>query len=114
AVGVAVLAGFAAPPVLALRNTPTLRVIRRDLDVPGAAAWASAAAGLAALMALLTWQAGSLELGGLVLGGLAMALVVLGVLGLGLVALLRRLRARLQGPWRYGLANVSRRAGASV
>lgn len=113
-VGFAVLAGFAAPPVLALRNTPTLRVIRRDLDTPGAAAWASALAGLLALMALLTWQAGSLQLGALVLGGLAAALLALALLGLGLVALLRRVRARLKGPWRYGLANVSRRAGTSV
>ncbi len=114
AVGFAVLAGFAAPPVLALRNTPTLRVIRRDLDAPGAAAWSSGLAGLLALMALLTWQAGSLKLGGLVLAGLLAALIVLAALGFGLVALLRRLRGRLKGPWRYGLANVSRRAGTSV
>ena len=31
-----------------------------------------------------------------------------------LIALLRRVRSRLRGPWRYGLANVSRRAAASI
>jgi len=30
------------------------------------------------------------------------------------MALLRRLRSRLRGPLRYGLANLSRRAGAGI
>ena len=48
------------------------------------------------------------------LGGIAVTLVVLGLIAFALVWLLKRLRGRLQGPWRYGLANVSRRPAASI
>ena len=46
--------------------------------------------------------------------GIVATLAALAGLAWGLIALLRRVRARLRGPWRYGLANVSRRAGASI
>src|SRR5690606_24640306 len=46
--------------------------------------------------------------------GLAAAFAALALLAWGLVALVRRLRTRLRGPLRYGLANVSRRPASSV
>jgi len=49
-----------------------------------------------------------------VLGGILGTLAALALLALGLVYALRALRSRLRGAWRYGLANVSRRAGSSV
>ncbi|GAA4858795.1 ABC transporter permease [Luteimonas vadosa] len=114
AVGLVVLLAFAAPPVLALRRVPALRVLRRDLDPTEPSAWVVAIVGLAGLAALLWWKAGSATLGFAMLGGIVATLAVLALLAYGLVAGVRRLRTRLRGSLRYGLANVSRRAGTSI
>ena len=114
AVGLVVLLAFGAPPVLALRRVPALRVLRRDLDPTEPSAWAVAAVGLGGLAALLWWKAGSPELATAMLLGIVATLAVLALLAWGLIALVRRLRSRLRGSLRYGLANVSRRAGTSV
>ena len=114
AVGFTVLLAFAAPPVLALRRVPALRVLRRDLGDVEPGAIVASLAGLGGLTALLWWKAGSVELGLTMLGGIAGTFIVLALLAFGLVALLRRVRTRLRGPLRYGLANVSRRAAVSV
>ncbi|MGQ0800475.1 MAG: ABC transporter permease [Pseudomarimonas sp.] len=113
-VGFCVLLAFALPPILALRRVSAARVLRREAGGLEAGAVASTVAGLAGLTALLWWKAGSVSLGGVVLLGILATLAVLALLALALIALLRHLRGRLRGPWRYGLANVSRRAGASV
>ncbi|MCM2355507.1 MAG: FtsX-like permease family protein [Arenimonas sp.] len=113
-VGLTVLLAFGVPPVLALRRVPALRVLRRDLDPTEPSAWVVAVAGLAGLAALLWWKAGSATLGTAMLVGILATVAVLAALAWALIALLRRLRSRLRGPWRYGLANVSRRAGASI
>ena len=113
-VGLTVLAAFGLPPVLALRRVPALRVLRRDLDMTEPSAWLVALAGLAGLALLLRWKAGSAVVGLSMLGGIAGTLAVLGLVAYALVLLLRRLRPRLRGPWRYGLASVSRRPAASV
>ncbi|GAB2656072.1 ABC transporter permease [Arenimonas aestuarii] len=113
-VGMTVLLAFAVPPVLALRRVPALRVLRRDLDPTEPAAWVVGLAGLAGLAALLWWKAGSAALGTAMLVGILVTVGVLALLAWGLILLMRRLRTRLRGPLRYGLANVSRRAGASI
>jgi putative ABC transport system permease protein len=113
-VGMVVLLAFAAPPVLALRRVPALRVLRRDLDPVEPSAWLVALAGFAGLAALLWWKAGSATLGVAMLGGIAVTLAVLALLAWLLIVLVRRLRTRLRGSLRYGLANVSRRAGTSI
>ena len=113
-VGLVVLLAFGAPPVLALRRVPALRVLRRDLDATEPSAWAVGLAGFAGLAALLWWQAGSATLGLTMLAGIALTLAALAAVAFSLIALVRRLRTRLRGSLRYGLANVSRRAGTSV
>ena len=75
-VGLALLLGFALPPLVQLKNVPALRVMRRELGSPGAGAAASYAAGFVTLCALLVWQAGDSRLGAYVVGGFAVALVV--------------------------------------
>ncbi len=114
AVGFVVLLAFAVPPVLALRGVPALRVLRRDLDVRSPSALALTALALGGFGALLWWQAKSPELAGAMLGGLVIAFVALAALGYALVRGIDLLRPRLRGPWRYGLANVSRRAATTV
>lgn len=113
-VGLLVLLAFGAPPVLALRRVPALRVLRRDLDGAEPAAWAVVLAGLGGLAALLWWQAGTPALALAILLGVGATLAVLAALAGVLVLAVRALRTRLRGPLRYGLANVSRRAGTSV
>lgn len=113
-VGLTVLLAFGVPPVLALRRVPALRVLRKDVDVAEPSAWVAALVGLSGLALLLWWKAGSATLGTAMLLGISGTLAVLGLLAYGLIVLVRRLRGRLQGPWRYGLANVSRRPAASV
>jgi putative ABC transport system permease protein len=114
ALGLVVLIAFGAPPVLALRRVPALRVLRRDLDPVEPSAWAVGALAIGALGALLWWKAGSPELGTAMLVGLVGTLVVLALLAWVLILGVRALRGRMRGPLRYGLANVSRRAGTSV
>ncbi len=113
-VGMVVLLAFGAPPVLALRRVPALRVLRRDLDPTEPSAWLVALTGLAGLAALLWWKAGSAVLGSAMLIGILATLAVLAALAWLLIVAVRRLRSRLRGSLRYGLANVSRRAASSV
>ncbi len=113
-VGLIVLMAFGAPPVLALRRVPALRVLRRDLDATEPSAWLVAVLGLAGLAVLLWWQAGSATLGMAMLLGIVLTLAALALLAMLLIVGVRRLRGRLRGSLRYGLANVSRRAGTSI
>ncbi len=109
ATGMVVLLTFAVPPVLALRKVPALRVLRRDAPMREPSAWLLLLLGLAGLASLLWWKAGSAELGIAMLSGIALTLAILAGLAMLLIVVLRRLRTRLRGPLRYGLANVSRR-----
>ncbi len=113
-VGLVVLLTFGAPPVLALRRVPALRVLRRDLDPTEPSSLLVGALGLVGLGALLWWKAGSAQLATAMLVGIVATLAVLASLAWLLIAFVRRARARLRGSLRYGLANVSRRAGTSV
>ncbi|HLX24697.1 MAG TPA: FtsX-like permease family protein, partial [Usitatibacter sp.] len=114
AIGFVLLLGFTLPPLLRLRNASTLRVLRRDLAPAEPLTAAAFALGLAALSGLILWQAGDLRLGGIALGGFAAALAVSAIAGYALIRLVARMRRAASGPWRYGLANLRRRTGASL
>ncbi len=113
-VGMVVLLAFGAPPVLALRRVSAMRVLRRDLDGSEPSAWLVALAGFAGMAALLWWKAGSATLGAAMLVGIAATLAVLALMAWLLIVVVRRLRSRLRGSLRYGLANVSRRPATSI
>ena len=114
-VGLVLLLGFALPPLVQLKNVPAVRVIRREPGAPKGGAIAAYAAGLAALAALLIWQAGDLRLGTYVVGGFlaaVFAFAAIAWLALRLAAsapVARRLGAR-SAALRYGLANLRRHA----
>ncbi|HUP29760.1 MAG TPA: FtsX-like permease family protein, partial [Usitatibacter sp.] len=113
-IGFVLLLGFTLPPLLRLRNTSTLRVLRRDLAAAEPLSLAAFVLGLGALSALIVWQAGDVKLGSIALGGFAAALAVSAAAGYGLIRLVSRLRGAASGPWRYGLANLRRRTGGSL
>jgi len=113
-IGLVVLFAFAAPPLLALRRVPALRVLRRDISGTEPSAWWAGFSGLVGLVALLWWQAGSVSLALTMLGGLSATLAVLMLLAWALIVLLRRARTGLRGPLRYGLANLSRRTALGI
>ena len=113
-VGLIGLVGFALPPVLGLRHTSTMRVIRRELETRSPVTISSYLFGMVALSALVLWQAGSVQLGIRVLGGVALTGLVLGLIAFGLIVFLKRLLPGLRVERRFAMANIIRRKNASV
>lgn len=117
-VGNVLLLGFALPPLLQLKGVPPVRVIRREAGPVRQPTYLAYGSALAALAALLLWQAGDLTLGGYVVAGFSIAAAVfVGVswFGLRLLAGTGARRLLLRSPaLRYGLANLGRRAAANA
>ncbi len=114
ATGLALLLGFALPPLLRLRQVPPLRALRRDIGLPRAGTWVAWVCAALSIAALVIWQAGDLRLATRVLGGVLTALLLLVAAARGLVALLVPLRSRGGSAWRYGLAALARRPGLTA
>ena len=114
AVGVCLLLAFALPPVLHLRNVPTVRVIRRELGAPALPVIGSALFGGAVLVGLLFWVAGDARLG----AWASLGFVLGPALFVGLAWLAVRLIGALARRWpggsavRLGVVSLGRRPGA--
>lgn len=108
------LAGFAMPALMHLKNVPPLRVLRHDAGSGGPRQWLVYGAAAAAITALLFWLIQDIELVARVLGGALVAAVVLALAGWMLVAGVSRLRSGGGAAWRYGLASIGRRGADSV
>ena len=112
ATGMLLLFGFALPPLVALANVPPLRVLRRDLPRPRAGGIVAYACGIAVVSVLIGWQAQEAQAAWIVLGGVAALLVSCAAIAWLLLTLLKRVPQRGVS-WRFGLANLRRRAFAS-
>jgi len=110
----AMLIGFALPPLLQLKSTPPARVLRKTVTAPPLRYGVSYLLALAALFAILWSMVRDTELVLSVLAGVLGVGVVLSLAGYALVRLTSRLRGGVGVAWRYGLANVSRRGTGSV
>lgn len=108
-VGLALLLGFALPPLLRLREVPTLRVLRRDLDPPPATAWLGFAIAGSTMSLLIIWQAGDLNLAVRILGGVLGTLLALVLTARGLIGVLRLRSGSTGSAWARGLGNLRRR-----
>lgn len=113
-VSMVLLLGFALPPILNLRSVPALRVLRRDIGLPNTHSITGYLLGLATLSLLFLWKAGDPKLGFYIIAGFIIAIASFGLIGWLLVKALSGLRHQAGGAWRYGLANIRRRALSSI
>jgi putative ABC transport system permease protein len=111
---IAVLAGFALPPLLQLQRVPALRVLRRDVGPPPPLVLLAFAPAVAVVLLLIYWVVREVRLFVYLSAGLAVFLALLALAGTGLVVLAGRLRGRVGVAWRFGVANLSRRRAESV
>ena len=111
---VALLAGFALPPLLQLSRVPALRVLRRDVGPPPLLIVLAFGPALAVVLLLVYWVVPERQMFLYFTGGLAAFVLVLTLAGGLLVALAGRLRGRVGVAWRFGVANLSRRRAESV
>src|SRR5688572_2972416 len=111
---VAVLGGFALPPLLQLSRTPALRVLRRDVGPPAPLVVLAFGPAVLAVVFLIYWVTRDIRIFTAFALGLAGFLLVVAALGWLLVKLTTRLRHGVGVSWRYGIANLGRRRAESV
>lgn len=109
-----ILAGFALPPLLQLRQVPPARVLRHNVSAPPLRYLTVYAIAVGALIALLLALVRDGRLVMYVTLGTLATVLVLGVVGLLLVRSLGTLRRAVGVSWRYGVANIARRGRESV
>lgn len=112
ATGLMLLLGFALPPLVTLAQVPPLRVLRRDLPRPKTSGLVAYGVGAATIAILIAVQAREAQAGLIMVGGVAGLLVVAALAAFAVLAILRRIPQR-GVTWRFGLANLRRRAFAS-
>lgn len=107
-------AGFALPPLVALRSVAPMRILNRSLDTrPGLAGglWLLPILGALAIPVI---QLGNLRLAMIMLGGSAALAAVLALTAWLAMGLSRRLSKRTRADWRFGLAGLHRRRGQGI
>ena len=111
---VAILVGFALPPLLQLKRVPPARVLRRNVEPPPLRFMLVYGLAIGAVLALLYWLVRDSRLVTYVALGIGATFLLLAAAGWLLVRALRPLRGGVGVAWRYGLANISRRGRDSV
>ncbi|HKO94999.1 MAG TPA: FtsX-like permease family protein, partial [Polyangiaceae bacterium] len=111
---IAVLAGFALPPLLQLSRTPALRVLRRDVGPPPPLVVLAFGPAVMAIAFLIYWVLRDQRTALVFVVGLSVFIVVVALAGWLLVKLTTRLRGGVGVSWRYGIANLGRRRTESV
>jgi putative ABC transport system permease protein len=114
ATGLIVLLGFALPPILHLKNVPPARVLRRDVGNLPASSTSIYVTAVVAMFGLMFWQTKDPALTLYVSGGSLATLIALGLVAWLLTLAVGRLRTRVGVAWRFGIANISRRARSSI
>ncbi|MFT7132496.1 MAG: putative ABC transport system permease protein [Cyclobacteriaceae bacterium] len=107
--GMVCLLSFALPPLLKLRATDPVRVIRRDLAPASLNDRLSYGAALLGTIGLMWWYSQDLLLTGLLFSGGVVAVVVLGAVAYVLLRSSRALGMQAGSAWRLALAGMQRR-----
>ena len=113
-IGLAVLFGFALPPLLRLRDVEPMRVFRRDLETRVRRFDVLYLLPFLVGGVLILVESGSARLAGVLAGGLAGVAVATLVVTLALLRFLRVGGRRLPGALRFGLANLARRRALTL
>jgi len=111
---IALLAGFALPPLLQLSRVPAIRVLRRDIGPPRPLVVLAFGPAVAAVILLIYWVVLDWKLFLGFTAGLAAFIALLVLTGTLLVMAAGRLRAGAGIAWRYGVASLSRRRADSI
>lgn len=112
--GLAILFGFALPPLLRLKEVSPLRVLRHDLEPLPASAWLVYGLSLALICVLLWRYTENLKMTLMIIGG---GVVISSSMGFLVYQLLRLMRRNLPDwglSWRFALQNLTRRAHSST
>ncbi|SPE22527.1 putative ABC-type transport system involved in lysophospholipase L1 biosynthesis, permease component [Burkholderiales bacterium] len=116
--GLVLLLGFAIPPLEQLRRVSPVRVLRRDVGARTVRAWLAYVAGALGFVVLLLWTAGEARLGLIVGGGFLACVALFGAIARAAMQALQALRRResqsIGVAWRFALAAMQRRPGASL
>lgn len=112
-IGMAVLLGFALPPLLRLKKVSPLRVLRRDLEPMPVSAWLVYGLALTMIGALIWQYTDDLPMTATLLGVGALAVLVLGLVVFVVLGAIKRLHITNLS-WRFGLQGLSRNRLASV
>lgn len=107
--GFVCLLSYALPPLLRLRATEPIRVIRRDLTDPSTTDRLTYAAAVAGTIGLMWWYSRDLYLTVLIFSGAVAAIAVLSVFAYGLLRSGRVLGMQAGSVWRLALAGMQRR-----
>lgn len=104
--GLAILIGFALPPLLRLKKVSPLRVLRRDLEPLSSSAWLVYGLALT-LISLLIWRyTQDLNMMLTIIGGALLTTLVSGALLYVLLLQLRKVLPHVGLSWRIGLQGV--------
>ncbi len=107
--GFVCLLAYALPPLLRLRATEPVRVIRRDLADPSAGDRLTYGAAIVGTIGLMWWYSEDLYLTGLIFSGAVVAIVLLSAVAYGLLRSGRVLGMQAGSAWRLALAGMQRR-----
>jgi putative ABC transport system permease protein len=113
ATGFITLLGFALPPVLRIHKVPPLRVLRHELGATPPRVWQLLAVASVAMALLMFWQAGDTQLALIMIGGTFLTLLLLMGIASALIHSLQFFRHQAGVTWRFGIANLARRAKTS-
>lgn len=111
--GLITLLGFVMPPIWLLRKAPPIRVLRRDQTVP-LFSFAFIIFFVGAIFALWVWRLGDGDIAKYILLGAIGTIVALYITARAIVYLMKPVRKLMGVSWRYGLANITRRANLSA
>ena len=113
-IGMAVLLGFALPPLLRLKQVSPLRVLRRELEPLPSSAWLIYGLSIG-IIGLLIWKyTDDIKMTATILGVGLMTLLALGLLIYGLLNLTCKLLPSMSLIWRFGLQGLLRNSRVSV